>query len=246
MRFPAAAPLRPVTRALSELDERRLWLADHGVSRQVVGSWLDANGDDLDPEPGRRWAALVNDVLAEWCAGSGGLLAALATVHPADPHSAARELVRAVRELGLVGVMVSTHHRYGALAVDGWEPFWEVAAAEGLPVFVHPALARAGAACWPPAPNQPSERCGVARWTRRSWRPSSSSRACSSAIRASALCSPTAADTFQYQAARINAVSRERRRTARGSRAALAARFYYDTSLLGRAGIRLLVNTVGT
>jgi aminocarboxymuconate-semialdehyde decarboxylase len=139
--FPGAKTLRPVPAGMIDVEDRCAWLDAHGVAAQLVGPWLDVQGTGLAPEQGRAWASMVNDAMAEWCAASGGRLVPLASMHLADATAAAKELERAARELGCVGAMLPTHHAYGALTVDGWEPLWEVAEAEQLPIILHPPVA---------------------------------------------------------------------------------------------------------
>lgn len=80
----------------------------------------------------------INDVLAALQSRHPAYIHALATVEAYDGDRAARELERAVQQLGLRGVFVECAK--GDLLIDAPEarPTLEVAARLGVPVFVHP------------------------------------------------------------------------------------------------------------
>src|SRR5262249_22260137 len=80
----------------------------------------------------------ANDDLAALVARHGGRLHGLASVDAYDGARSGREAERAIRELGLRGVFVDCAH--GDLLIDAPQarPTLEVAAACGVPVFVHP------------------------------------------------------------------------------------------------------------
>ena len=80
----------------------------------------------------------INDAVAELASKSPGRLYGLATVDAYAGDAAARELTRAVKELGLRGVFVESAKR--DLLPDAREarPAFATAAALGVPVFVHP------------------------------------------------------------------------------------------------------------
>lgn len=136
--FPGDKALRPVPAGMTDVEQRIGWLDRNGLSSQLVGPWLDVQGTSLEPARGRRWVAMINEAMAQWCSSSAGRLFPLASLHLADASAAAAELLRSSRELGCVGAMVPTHHAYGSLAVEGWEPLWEVAQDEELPIILHP------------------------------------------------------------------------------------------------------------
>jgi 2,3-dihydroxybenzoate decarboxylase/5-carboxyvanillate decarboxylase len=92
----------------------------------------------FDADTATEMAELANDRLAEAIARHPDRFAGLATFAPQDPARAAREMERAIRELGLNGFVVNSH-------TDGeyldQERFWPILeAAEGLdaPIYIHP------------------------------------------------------------------------------------------------------------
>jgi predicted TIM-barrel fold metal-dependent hydrolase len=80
----------------------------------------------------------INDSLAELVARHPGQLYGLASVDAFAGEAAARELTRAVRDLGLRGVFLESAK--GELLLDAPQarPTLATAAALGVPVFVHP------------------------------------------------------------------------------------------------------------
>lgn len=90
------------------------------------------------PETGERIARLVNDGYAEWARAFPDQLSPLATVPMQDPVRAAAELRRAVATLRLRGVAVCSHVNGIDLDDARFAPFFDVAEAVGVPVFVHP------------------------------------------------------------------------------------------------------------
>jgi aminocarboxymuconate-semialdehyde decarboxylase len=93
---------------------------------------------DLGPDEGEAFARRVNDALAKAAAGSSGRLPAVATVPLQDPERAARELRRAVEELGAVGVEIGATMEGRQLDDDAFLPFWEAADSLAVPVILHP------------------------------------------------------------------------------------------------------------
>jgi 2,3-dihydroxybenzoate decarboxylase len=120
-----------------------------------IGDWrigdMDASGIDMQilslTSPGVQVfdaadavaiAADTNDQVAQAVRTYPTRFAALAAVAPQDPKAAAREIDRAVRTLGLKGVIVNSHTR-GEFLDDPM--FWEIfEAAEALkvPIYIHP------------------------------------------------------------------------------------------------------------
>jgi aminocarboxymuconate-semialdehyde decarboxylase len=138
LQFPGEQPLRPVAGIMTEFRERCGWLDQQHVDAQIVAPWLDVHGQQLPASVGKDWVALLNDTMAQAVAEAGGRLYAHATVHLRDPESAACELERAYSRLGMRSCMIPVS--VGGQYIDGntLEPLWEVAAALGMPVVLHP------------------------------------------------------------------------------------------------------------
>jgi aminocarboxymuconate-semialdehyde decarboxylase len=91
------------------------------------------------PERGVALARLTNDAFAQIVRDRPTRFGALATLPMQDPREAARELERAVRDLGLQGAMIFSNH--GGVPLDDPRnfPVYEVAEALDVPLLVHPA-----------------------------------------------------------------------------------------------------------
>ncbi len=108
-----------------------------GVDRVLVTPWVSATGDTLDGPSAVTYARRMNEAMAEAIAGSGGRMAAMATL----PTAAPAEVEAALREavgLGLRGVHMPTHGSGEALDAPRFEAVWRAAELLGQPVFLHP------------------------------------------------------------------------------------------------------------
>jgi predicted TIM-barrel fold metal-dependent hydrolase len=135
--------------AANQAQIRRVWPQLTSVERRLAD--LDAIGVDVQvvsPMPMHRyWAGpelavtlttVTNEAVAAHCAGGAGRLYGLGTLPLQHPGLAVRELERAMTELGLKGVSVSTNVDGRELADPAFDPVWEAAAGLGAVVFVHP------------------------------------------------------------------------------------------------------------
>ena len=108
-----------------------------GIAARVINTPTafiqDADGE-VPPETVER----INDGLAELIGRYPGRLYGLATVDAYSGEAGARELTRAVRELGLRGVFVESAKKDLLLDAPQARPTLAAAAALGVPVFVHP------------------------------------------------------------------------------------------------------------
>lgn len=245
--FPGEKPLRPVPRDMSDVSKRCEWLRQNGLAKQLVSPWVDIQGVNMDPSAGRQWAAMVNEKMAEWCEAAGDMLAPLATLHLADSTSAAEELQRAAEELGCVGAMLQTHHRYGTLNVEGWEALWEVSEALELPIVLHPPMSG------PTKLDGDQQGLGF----RALW-----GRPMDTTVLAASLLLEKLFDRYPrvrvvlvhgggylpYQANRIDGeVARGRTGSSLGEElpSSQVGKFYFDTTLMSAAAIKMLVESYG-
>ncbi|MDE3074433.1 MAG: amidohydrolase family protein, partial [Chloroflexota bacterium] len=134
--LPGGRRLRPLAAKMLDFEERRAWLDEHELARQVVSPWLDLQGYELEPAAAVEWTRMLNNALAEACAPSSGRLVALGTVPFGRPGATARELERLMRELRLPGVMISTNP--GEAALPDCEELWEAAEALQAVIVLHP------------------------------------------------------------------------------------------------------------
>ncbi len=130
--------LQRVRRQLLDLEDERLQIMDaNGVDVHLLS--LTAPGvQTLDNGAATLLAARVNDQLAEVIARHPGRFAGLAAVAPQDPKAATVEIERAVRELGLNGVVINSHTRSEYLDDEKYWPIFETAEGLGAPIYIHP------------------------------------------------------------------------------------------------------------
>ena len=136
--FADEAPTRPISPRLSNLEDRRDWLARQKIDRQVVGGWTDVYGYELPGEEGADWARFLNEHLRK-DADALAALTPLATVPLQNGALAARVLEEAL-DAGFAGVMIGTQPKGVGGTLDDGElnPFWEVASARHATIFLHP------------------------------------------------------------------------------------------------------------
>ncbi|MES2509931.1 MAG: amidohydrolase family protein [Pseudomonadota bacterium] len=123
---------------IQNMGERRLADMDAaGIDMQLL--LLTSPGVQVFDAPTATALAIsTNDQLAATIRQHPTRFAGLAAVAPQAPQAAAKELERAVQQLGLKGVVINSHTQ-GEYMDD--EKFWDIfAAAEALdvPVYIHP------------------------------------------------------------------------------------------------------------
>ncbi len=128
--------LRPV---ITDVGERRLEaMSAAGIDLAVLSSVGVVQGM-LDPTPAMQLAREANDFLAGLIRQHPTRYAGFASVPLQDPAAGADELERAMRQLGLKGVMIFGHTNGKYLDDDRFRPFWERAEALEAPVYLHAA-----------------------------------------------------------------------------------------------------------
>lgn len=138
----AGVPPGEIGERLREVGARRIAAMDAaGLTVQVIS--LTAPGlHPLSAVQARRLQVETNNGLAELVASEPDRFQGLATLALPDPRAAARELERAVTELGLHGALL--FGRTGERNLDhpdNW-PIFEVADALRAPLYIHPQVPR--------------------------------------------------------------------------------------------------------
>ncbi len=90
-----------------------------------------------EPEKAVAIAHAYNDWLADFCTAAPERLKGVAIVAPHDPLAAARELNRAVTDLGFVGLMMPTWVPGRYLSDQAFDPIYAEAATLGVPIGTH-------------------------------------------------------------------------------------------------------------
>ena len=133
-----AADGSPLQRRLLDLGEERLQIMDEtGVDVQVIS--LASTGVQMfDADTATHLATLANDVLAAAMRKHPTRYAGLASFAPQDPAGAAREIERAMTQLGYNGVIVNSHTNGDYLDQKGYWPILEACEACHAPLYIHP------------------------------------------------------------------------------------------------------------
>jgi predicted TIM-barrel fold metal-dependent hydrolase len=128
---------------LPEIGEQRLKAMDEtGITMQVL-STSGPGADLVDGPEGNALARDMNDALAAAIADHPDRFAGFAHLPMRDPEAAARELSRAVRDLGFHGALINgtTDDRF--LDDGRFEPILSAAESLAVPIYLHPHLAPA-------------------------------------------------------------------------------------------------------
>ena len=126
---------------LPEIGALRLASMDEaGISVQVL-STSGPGADLVDGPDGNTLAREMNDALAAAIQRHLDRFAGFAHLPMRDPEAAARELTRAVRELGFHGALINGTTEDRFLDDPRFDPILAVAEALGVPIYLHPHLA---------------------------------------------------------------------------------------------------------
>ncbi len=127
-------------RLLLDVTAERLSAMDEaGLDVQVLS--LNAPGiqAEKDASAAVSRAKAVNDLLAETIAKNPDRFAGFAALPLQDPQAAAKELERAVQQLGLNGALVNAHTQGRYLDDPALRVLWEYASGLDVPLYLHPA-----------------------------------------------------------------------------------------------------------
>lgn len=91
-----------------------------------------------EPDLGLASARLINDTIAATVEAHPDRFAGLGTVPMQQPELAVREMRRAVKELGLRGIEISTNVDGADLSEDRFAPVFAAAEELGIVIFMHP------------------------------------------------------------------------------------------------------------
>lgn len=134
-RFPGTEPTRPVAPKLSDLGDRKQWMAKNGIDHQLVGGWMDVYGYELPAAQGLAWSRYANACMQEALAAEPRFTP-LATV-PLQDGSAAAQVLEECMAAGFGGAMIGTMPQ-GTLDAAHLEPFWAAASRLNAGIFLHP------------------------------------------------------------------------------------------------------------
>lgn len=124
--------------------ERLAEMDESGVELAILSLNAPAIQAIADPAEAARIAARANDVLAAQVARRPDRFAGFAALPMQEPGAAARELERAVNELGFKGALVNGFSNAGGSPdvlyydLPQYLPFWETVARLDVPFYLHP------------------------------------------------------------------------------------------------------------
>lgn len=199
---------------------------------------------ELDPAITTAFSRIQNEEIAALVRSHPSRFVGLATLPMQDPGAAARELRRAMRELGLRGFSVCTHVAGRNLDDPALEPMWATAEELGAFIFVHPQNVAA------------ADRLGSYYLINLVGNPLDTTIAATSLVFGGVLeryprlpfCLAHGGGFVPYQRGRFEhgwRVREEPKRPLRDAPAASLDRFYYDTILHSAPALEYLVRTAG-
>jgi 2,3-dihydroxybenzoate decarboxylase len=131
-----------VQRALPDFTEYRLpEMDDAGIDIQVLSLTVPGLQVDIEPELARDNARFVNDYVAKVVSEHPDRFRGFAALPLQDPAAAAKELERAVTELGFCGALVNDCvYGPGGRYLDApeYDEVWSALESLGVPLYLHP------------------------------------------------------------------------------------------------------------
>lgn len=125
-------------RRLGDFDGERIDLMDKGGIVRTVLSLTGPGAQGESPGTAIEAAQRANDFLAAKISLRPDRLAGLAALPMHDADAAARELQRAVKELGFLGCLVNGHSHGTYYDAPEYDSFWYEVERLGVPFYLHP------------------------------------------------------------------------------------------------------------
>ena len=133
-----------IAQALSDVGDGRIAAMDDAGVDVAVLSLAVPGVEQLDGPQAVRLARACNDELAAAVDRHPDRLAGFAAVPTSAPDEAAKELDRAVHDLGFAGAAINGHSQGRYLDDPFFDPVLNRAAALGIPIYLHPTIPPAG------------------------------------------------------------------------------------------------------
>ena len=128
------------SRRLLDFTEERLPEMDlHGIDMEVLSLNSPGIQAETDPTTAIAKTKTVNDFLAGIMTERPTRFSGFAALPLQDPQAAAKELERAVTELGMKGALVNAHTNGMYLDDPKLRVVWEMAEGLDVPLYLHPA-----------------------------------------------------------------------------------------------------------
>jgi 2,3-dihydroxybenzoate decarboxylase len=121
---------------------------EEGVEYMLLSLTSPGCQGEPDPAKAEKMAAVANEYLAGEVKKNPKRFGALAALSMHDPVQAARDLKRAVKELGMFGGLVNDFQSTGEdgngkeyFDTEKYDPFWEAVQELDVPIYFHPRYA---------------------------------------------------------------------------------------------------------
>lgn len=121
----------------SFIDKRLKDMDEASIDMQVLSVGMPGL-HNLSPVEGTAMSREIDDEIAEVVGQHSVRLAGLAAIAPQDPATAADELERAVKKLGLKGALINSNVKGEYLDEQKYWVILERAASLGVPIYLHP------------------------------------------------------------------------------------------------------------
>jgi aminocarboxymuconate-semialdehyde decarboxylase len=235
---------KPFPRGGWDLDKRLADMSAAGVDMQVLSPLPQTFLYDLEPERTAAIAAIQNEAIAALVKRMPDKFLGLAAVPLQAPDLAAAELERAMRQLGLRGMMICSHIEGKNLDDPKLDPVWAKAEELSACILIHPQKVAA------------SDRLGSYYLKNLIGNPLETTIAAASLIFGGVLeryprlkiCLAHGGGYMPYQAGRFVhgwKVRPEPKMSLPAGPERSIARFYYDTILHSAAALEFLIGQVG-
>lgn len=122
---------------LSNIDSRLAHMDKYGIDMQLL-SVTSPGPQGFDAEHGADLSELINNKFASIIKAHPTRFAALAAIAPQSPERAAKEVKRAITELGLNGILINSHIQGEYLDDPKFAPVLEAAVEYNAPIYLHP------------------------------------------------------------------------------------------------------------
>jgi aminocarboxymuconate-semialdehyde decarboxylase len=131
-------PRYPLLKPLTEVEPRLQMMAQGNIALAALDPSTQLLGYDLKGEQAESWCRIYNQSVKEFVKDHSDRFTAMAAVPIQEPARAAKVLEHAVAELNFRGAYIATNVNHRYYDSDEFDPFWAMAEALDVLVFMHP------------------------------------------------------------------------------------------------------------
>jgi len=133
---PSLATLRPFVEKMLDIENRLSAMDKVGIDIQVLSCPFPSEG--IEQRKIADLTMMINDGICEICNKYPDRFTALAYISLNTGQEAIKELKRAVDDLGMKGIVLTSNYRGKRLDYAEFTPFFEEVDRMKLPIFIHP------------------------------------------------------------------------------------------------------------